>query len=86
MADELSDVKPGDVTFFQKLKKSENSVVFKVAVHGKICVMKVVSKWTIPLLETSLKVISIILDAVQIATLLITKLISSSVNLLLING
>lgn len=43
-------------------------------------------KWPIPPLETSLKVISIILDAVQIATLLITKLISSSVNLLLIDG
>ncbi|KAJ9223571.1 hypothetical protein DTO271D3_5887 [Paecilomyces variotii] len=41
MADELRDVKPGDVTFLQKLKESENSVVFKVAVHGKICVMKV---------------------------------------------
>ncbi|KAK9366645.1 hypothetical protein V1509DRAFT_231242 [Lipomyces kononenkoae] len=41
MDDEIGEVKPSDVTFFQKLKESENSSVFKVAVRGRICVMKV---------------------------------------------
>lgn len=43
MADEIGEVNPSDVTFFQTLKESKNSVLFKVAVRGRICVMKVVS-------------------------------------------
>ncbi|ODM21102.1 hypothetical protein SI65_04155 [Aspergillus cristatus] len=41
MADWITEVKPDDVIFFQKLQESANSAVFKVAVHGRICVMKV---------------------------------------------
>lgn len=43
MAYDLGGVNPSDVVFFEKLKESKNSVVFKVAVCGKTCVMKVVS-------------------------------------------
>lgn len=43
MADDLCDIRPSDVKFLRKLKESKNSVVFKVAVNGKPCVMKVVS-------------------------------------------
>ncbi|KAK2806784.1 hypothetical protein FQN50_005646 [Emmonsiellopsis sp. PD_5] len=41
MADEIGEVKSSDVTFLEKLKESEYSVVFKVAVKGRICVIKV---------------------------------------------
>ncbi|KAJ9258381.1 hypothetical protein DTO271D3_4787 [Paecilomyces variotii] len=41
MAYDLGEVNPSDVVFFEKLKESKNSVVFKVAVCGKTCVMKV---------------------------------------------
>lgn len=44
MADEITELEPSDVTFLQKLKVSGNSAVFKVAVHGRTCVMKVVSE------------------------------------------
>ncbi|KAF5854836.1 hypothetical protein ETB97_011115 [Aspergillus alliaceus] len=40
MVSEL-DVKPSDVIFHEVLRWSKNTVVFKVAIHGKICVMKV---------------------------------------------
>ena len=43
MADWITEVNPDDVIFLQKLQESANSAVFKVAVHGRICVMKVVS-------------------------------------------
>ncbi|PGH17933.1 hypothetical protein AJ79_00832 [Helicocarpus griseus UAMH5409] len=39
--DEISDMNPSDVVFLQKLRESKNSVIFKVSVHGKLCVMKV---------------------------------------------
>lgn len=42
MADWITEVNPDDVVFFQKLQESAHSAVFKVAVHGRICVMKVV--------------------------------------------
>ncbi|KAJ5583261.1 hypothetical protein N7535_001881 [Penicillium sp. DV-2018c] len=41
MADWINEVKPEDVTFLQTLQESANSVVFKVTVHGRVCVMKV---------------------------------------------
>lgn len=52
MADEITELEPSDVTFLEKLKVSGNSAVFKVAVHGKACVMKVVSElcWLLILL------------------------------------
>ena len=43
MADLITEVNPEDLIFFQKLQESANSAVFKVAFHGRICVMKVVS-------------------------------------------
>lgn len=43
MTDWISEVSPGDVMFSQKLQESANSAVFKVAIHGQTCVMKVVS-------------------------------------------
>lgn len=43
MADEITELEPSDVTFLEKLKVSANSAVFKVVVHGRTCVMKVVS-------------------------------------------
>ena len=44
MADEITELEPSDVTFLQKMKVSGNSAIFKVAVHGRTCVMKVVSE------------------------------------------
>ena len=44
MTDEITALGPSNVTFLQKLKVSGNSAVFKVAVHGRTCVMKVVSE------------------------------------------
>ncbi|KAF4207292.1 hypothetical protein CNMCM8927_003566 [Aspergillus lentulus] len=35
------DLKPSDVSFLEVLNWSKNTVIFKVAIHGKICVMKV---------------------------------------------
>lgn len=43
MADEITELDPNEVTFLEKFQDSRNSVVFKVSVHGRICVMKVVS-------------------------------------------
>ena len=37
------ELEPSDVEFLEKLKETKNSVVFSLMVHGKICVMKVVS-------------------------------------------
>lgn len=42
MADELDELNPSDVVFLEKLKESKNTAIFKVAVNGTICVMKVV--------------------------------------------
>ncbi|KAJ9226840.1 hypothetical protein DTO027B5_2056 [Paecilomyces variotii] len=41
MADELDKLNPSDVVFLEKLKESKNTAIFKVAVNGTICVMKV---------------------------------------------
>ncbi|ODM21185.1 hypothetical protein SI65_04238 [Aspergillus cristatus] len=41
MSNELKEVGPSDVTFLFKLKESKYSAIFKVAMHGKPCVMKV---------------------------------------------
>lgn len=37
------NLQPSDVKFLETLKEGENSTVFKVLVHHKICVLKVVS-------------------------------------------
>jgi len=42
MIQEAREVVSGDV-ILEKLQESENSVVFKVLIHGTTCVMKVVS-------------------------------------------
>ncbi|OQD74624.1 hypothetical protein PENDEC_c010G06668 [Penicillium decumbens] len=41
MIQEAREVVSGDVMFLEKLQESENSVVFKVLIHGTTCVMKV---------------------------------------------
>lgn len=43
MTDEITELEPNEVTFFEKLQESKNSVVFKVSIHRRACVMKVVS-------------------------------------------
>ena len=51
MADWITEVKPDNVTFLQKLQESAYSVVFKIAVHEQICVVKVVSAFCLPLMS-----------------------------------
>ncbi|OJD18300.1 hypothetical protein AJ78_01676 [Emergomyces pasteurianus Ep9510] len=41
MADLFNDLKPFDIVFLENLRESKYSAVFKVQVHGKLCVMKV---------------------------------------------
>lgn len=45
MFEDLDELKPSDVTFLQILRQCKNSVVFKVAIRGEKCVMKVVSRY-----------------------------------------
>lgn len=48
MADELGEFRPSDVTFLEMLKESNYFTAFKVEVHGRLCVIKVVGPSAIP--------------------------------------
>lgn len=51
MADWITEVKPDNVIFLQKLQESAYSVFFKVAVNERICVMKVVSAFCLSMMS-----------------------------------
>lgn len=80
------DLKPSDVSFLEVLNWSENTVVFKVAIHGKICVMKVVRPLLLLLTAASLNVSSIMTEADRIGIQLTARSTFSFVNRALISG
>jgi len=43
MSDELTQIKPSEVTFVEELRRSERGTIFRVIVRGRHCAMKVVN-------------------------------------------
>jgi hypothetical protein len=80
------DLKPSEVSFLEVLNWSKNTVVFKVAIHGKICVMKVVRPLLLLLTAASLNVSSIMTEADRIGIQLTGRSTFSFVNRALIGG
>jgi hypothetical protein len=80
------DLKPLEVGFLEVLNWSKNTIIFKVTVHGKIYVMKVVRPLLLLLTAASLSVSSIMIEADQIGIQLTARSTFSFVNQALIGG